>query len=117
MASAPKQFLISLALLLAVWPASAKPLDARDASRHVGETAKVRGRATLTFMPSGEVYIDLDSRGDNAPLTGYISRWNRSKFQNLSSLDGKLVELSGRIGTFRFHPEIFLQAPDQLRTR
>jgi hypothetical protein len=68
-------------------------------------------------MPSGEVYIDLDGRGDNAPFTGYISRWNRSKFQNLSSLDGKLVELSGRIGTFRFHPEIFLQDPDQLRTR
>ena len=117
MANAPKQILISLALLLAAWPASAEPLAGKDASRHVGETAQIRGRATLTFMPSGEVYIDLDGRGDNAPLTGYISRWNRSKFQNLSSLDGKLVELSGRIGTFRFQPEIFLQDPVQLRTR
>jgi len=117
MTNAPKQVLLSLALLLAAWPASAEPLAARDAFRHVGETAQVRGRATLTFMPSGEVYIDLDGRGDNGPITGYISRWNRSKFQNLSSLDGKMIELSGQIGTFRFQPEIFLQDPAQLKVR
>ena len=117
MTNAPKQALLSLALLLAAWPASAEPLTARDAFRHVGETAQVRGRATLTFMPSGEVYIDLDGQGEHAPLTGYISRWNRAKFQDLSALNGRMVELSGQIDTFRSQPEIFLQDPAQLRFR
>ena len=117
MANAPKQLLISLALLLAFWPASAKPLDARDASRHVGETAQVRGRATLTFMPSGEVYIDLDGRGDSAPFEGYISRQNRGRFGDLATLDGKIVEISGQIGSFRHKPEIFLQGPGQIAAK
>ena len=114
MTNAPKQVLLSLALLLAAWPASAEPLTARDAFRHVGETAQVRGRATLTFMPSGEVYIDLDGQGDSAPFEGYISRWNRARFRDLATLNGKMVEISGQIGAFRHQPEIFLQGPGQI---
>lgn len=109
--------LISLALLpasLAVSPALADPIASRDAASHMGETATVKGRAFITVMPSGEVYLDLDGQGDGAPLSAYVSRWNRPRFQNLSNLNGRTVEISGRIGVFRARPEIFLQYPEQL---
>ena len=112
--------LIRLALLcaaLASPSAHADPISSQDAALHIGDTATVRGRAALTFMRSGEVYVDLDGHGDGAPVTGYISRWNRAKFQRLSALQGKVIEMSGRIATFRGQPELFLQTPAQIRTR
>ena len=112
--------LISLVLLsagLSARPALADPIASWDAVGYIGENATVSGRAALTFMPSGEVYIDLDGQGESAPLVGYISRWNRTKFQYLSSLNGKMVEMSGRIATFRGQPEIFLQDPGQITAK
>jgi len=85
--------------------------------RCISETPQPSAAAALTFMRSGEVYIDLDGHGEGAPVTGYISRWNRAKFQRLSALQGKVIEMSGRIATFRGQPELFLQTPAQIRTR
>ena len=112
--------LVSLALLAAALgaaPALADSIPSKDAGRHVGETTTVSGRAALTVMPSGEIYIDLDGQGESAPLAGYVSRWNRGRFQDLSALDGKMVEISGQIATFRDQPQIFLEDPAQIRAK
>jgi hypothetical protein len=107
--------LIGLALLvMAFSPASAADVDAADAARHIGQTVTVTGRAHLTRMLSGEVYIDLNGRGENAPITGYVSRWNRRNFHNLTALDDKLVEITGQIAVFREQPEIFLRDATQI---
>ena len=109
--------LIALALL-AAWssPASAA-IPSKDAVRHIGQTVTVSGRATLTVMPSGEVYIDLDGQGENAPLAGYVSRWNRNNFQNLRAFNGKVIQIRGQIATFRDQPQIFLRDPSQIRVK
>ena len=106
--------LIFLPALLLVSPALAEPIASRDAAGYVGETAAIKGRASIDFMPSGEIYVDLDGQGDGAPISGYISRWNRGNFQDISALQGKVVTISGRIAIFRDRPEIFLQDPRQL---
>ena len=112
--------LMRLALLpasCAAWPALADPIPSAEASRHVGQVATISGQAFLTFMPSGEVYIDLDGQGENSALAGYVSRWNRINFQDLSALNGKKVELSGRIAIFRGQAEIFLRDAGQIKAK
>ena len=109
--------LVLLSALPAASPALADPIASRDAASHIGEIATVKGRVSVTVMPSGEVYLDLDGQGDNAPLSAYVSRWNRPRFGNLSGLAGRTVEISGRIGAFRARPEIFLQDPGQIIAR
>jgi hypothetical protein len=112
--------LIRLALpaaALAVLPVHAGSLPSREAFWHIGQTATVSGRAFLTFMPSGEVYVDLDGQGEHAPLEGYISRWNRIRFGDVSALNGKTIEISGEIETFRAQPEIFLTDPRQISVK
>jgi DNA/RNA endonuclease YhcR with UshA esterase domain len=106
--------LLFLPALLLSSPAIADPIASRDAAGHVGETATVKGRVSLDRMPSGEIYVDLDGQGENAPISGYISRWNRGNFQYLSGLEGKVVTISGRIAIFRDRPEIFLTDPSQI---
>ena len=109
--------LIFLPAVLLASPALAEPVASRDAAAHIGETVAVKGRASLAPMPSGEIYVDLDGQGDNAPISGYISRWNRGNFQYISNLDGKVVTISGRIAIFRGRPEIFLSDPAQIAAR
>jgi hypothetical protein len=63
---------------------------------------------------SGEIYLDLAGRGDGAPVSAYVSRWNAARFPDLDGLDGKIVAVSGAIGSFRYRPEIFLTDPGQI---
>jgi hypothetical protein len=106
-----------LLLVFAAVPASAGRIRAWDADAHVGETATVEGRLHVDRMASGEIYLDLDGASDGAPLSGYISRWNANRFPGLAALDGKLVDITGEITTFRYRPEIFITDPGQIAAR
>ena len=65
-------------------------------------------------MPSGEIYLDFDGSGDRSPLSAYVSRWNAARFRSIVDLDGKVVAITGEIGSFRYRPEIFLTDPSQI---
>jgi hypothetical protein len=72
------------------------------------------GRANIQRMTSGEIYLDLGGASDGAPVTAYVSRWNAGQFFDIGRLDGKLVAVSGDIGSFRYRPEIFVTDPGQI---
>jgi hypothetical protein len=92
----------------------AETIPAQDAPDHWGETATVVGRASVQKMGSGEIYLDLEGRGDGAPVSAYVSRWNAGLFWDAANLDGKLVAISGDISGYRGRPEIFLTDPRQI---
>ena len=71
-------------------------------------------RSSVQTMPSGEVYLDLQGRGDGAPISAYVSRWNAGGFPGIANLDGKMVAVTGEIGDFRYRPEIFLTNASQI---
>jgi hypothetical protein len=100
----------SLALILAQNVA----LKADQARAHIGETATVEGRVSVSKTPAGEVYLDI---GDGAPVSAYVSRWNSAKFQDLDKLNGQTVQVTGQISTFRGKPEIFLTDPTQIAVK
>jgi hypothetical protein len=90
------------------------PLPADQAKAHIGEVATVQGRASMSRTAAGEIYLDIGGSGDGAPVSAYISRQNAGKFLDAAKLDGKDVQITGRISTFRGRPEIFLTDPNQL---
>jgi hypothetical protein len=104
------------ALLFLPGPALALTIEARDAPDHYGQSVTVVGRASVQRMPSGEIYLDLEGKGDEAPISCYVSRWNAAQFGNIDRLNGKLVAVRGEIGSFRKRPEIFLTAFSQIAT-
>jgi hypothetical protein len=65
-------------------------------------------------MASGEIYLDLEGRGDGAPVSAYVSRWNAGLFLDAANLDGKVIAISGDISGYRGRPEIFLTDPGQI---
>jgi len=92
-------------------------LKADQAQAHIGQTATVEGKVSVNRTPSGETYLDIGGNGASAPFSGYVSRWNRGKFQDVDKLDGKTVQITGRISTFRDKPEIFLTDPGQIAVK
>jgi hypothetical protein len=108
----------ALFVLALAWPAIpqafAETIPAEEAPFYYGQTATVVGRASIQKMPSGEVYLDLEGRGDGAPVSAYVSRWNAGRFPDIATLDGKLVAVTGEIDSFRYRPEIFLTSAGQI---
>ena len=110
-----KKMLLAAVLLLPLSDAAlAETIPAQEAANHWGETATVVGRASVHKMGSGEIYLDLEGRGDDAPVSAYVSRWNAGPFWDAANLDGKLVAIRGEISFFRGRPEIFLTDPGQI---
>jgi len=106
-------FSASLALILAQNAA----LKADQARAHIGKTATVEGRASVSKTPAGEIYLDIGGNGASAPFSAYISRANSAEFQDLDKLDGQIVQVTGQIATFRGKPEIFLTDPAQIAVK
>jgi RecJ-like exonuclease len=92
-------------------------LKADQAAAHVGETATVEGRVSVSKTAGGETYLDIGGTGSSAPFSAYVSRWNRNAFPDVDKLDGKNVQVTGRISTFRDRPEIFLTNPGQIAVK
>ena len=104
----------ALLLLPLSGPAFAEIIPARDAPAYFGRSVTVMGRAHVQTMASGEIFLDLEGKGDGAPISAYVSRWNAGHFWDIGRLDGKLVAVRGEIGIFRYRPEIFLTDPGQI---
>jgi hypothetical protein len=103
-----------MTLALLVMLADTGALTAEQAQAHIGEIATVEGRVHVNRTPGGETYLDIGLNGPGAPFSAYVSRWNRVKFQDVDRLDGKIVQITGEISTFRDKPEIFLTDPGQI---
>ena len=100
--------------LSASGPALAETIPAQDAPAYFGRSVTVVGQAHVQTMASGEIYLDLEGKGDGAPISAYVSRRNAGRFWDIGRLDGKQVTVRGEIGSFRYRPEIFLTDPGQI---
>jgi hypothetical protein len=109
-----KKALLAVLLFPLSCPAVAGTIPAKDASAYSGQSVTVVGRASVDRMPSGEIYLDLEGKGDGAPISCYVSRLNAGSFSDIARFDGKLVAVSGEIGSFRSRPEIFLTVRSQI---
>lgn len=111
--------MIKMLLAAVLFPAMTAPawcetIPAKDAPDYYGQSVTVVGRASVQRMGSGEIYLDLGGKGDGAPVTAYVSGWNAGQFFDIGRLDGKMVAVSGDIGSFRYRPEIFVTDPGQI---
>jgi hypothetical protein len=104
-----------LAVLLSLsGPAWAQTIPVGDAPAYYGRSVTVLGHARVQRMASGEIYLDMEGKGDGAPVSAYVSRWNAAAFFDIDRFEGKRVALRGKFGSFRYRPEIFLTDPGQI---
>lgn len=114
---------LALALLFAATAAPAlaqtptiAPAAAKD---HVGEEVTVEGVVgEVHHTASGRAtFIDIGGRYPSNPFAAVIFESDAAKFTNVDALDGKTVDVTGRVRLYRGAPEIILNDPGQIKTK
>ncbi len=96
-------------------PTSAGTIDYTDASKHIGETASVRGTLIDAHTASsGTVFLDFCKSYKSCPFSAVIFASDVQKFGDLSSYAGTSVTITGTITSYQGTAEIVLSDPSQL---
>src|ERR1700693_1600741 len=106
-----RALVFALGLALAAASAHAETIIAAGGpSEHVRETVTVEGTvsAVHTESHSGVTFIDMDGRYPDQAFTGVIFKDDAGKFQNVESLTGKVVDITGRVHDYKGRPETVL---------
>jgi micrococcal nuclease len=115
-----RALVFALGLALAAASAHAETIiAAADAAKHVGETVTVEGSvsAVHTDSRSGVTFIDVGGHFPDQAFTGVIFKGDVSKFPNVESLTGKVVDMTGPVHAFKGKPETILNDPAQIKTK
>lgn len=94
---------------------NARRITAAEAKAHVGQSVIVTGRVMQVSAREKTVYLNLDKTYPLAPFTAVIFARAMNQFTNLQALEGKRVEISGKVIQFQDRPEIVLADKRQLR--
>src|SRR5258706_359798 len=108
---------ICIALLLTATPVLAEVYLAAAAGNHKGETATVRGVASVYVSKSGVTFIDLDGHGRDAPFTGVIFKDKASAVRDVQSYNGKYIGITGTIKDYQGKPDIIINDASQIHER
>ena len=118
---------VAFAVLTILWLASTaaiaqeaksegpKKISAAEAINHYQETVIVTGKVAQVTIREKLVYLNLDKKHPDTPLTGVIFARATNQFGDLKKLEGKQVEIKGRVDEYRDQPQIVLNSTNQLK--
>lgn len=108
-------FLASAAPVLAQTPTIA-PAAAKD---HVGQQVTVEGVVSeVHHAASGRAtFIDIGGRYPQRAFAAVIFESDAGKFPNVDALNGKTVDVTGRIQLYRGAAEIIVNDPGQIKVK
>jgi hypothetical protein len=116
-----KALVLALGLALAAAPALAETIAPADAQAHVGQTLTVEGTVdeVHTDSRSGVTFLNLGGQFPRQAFTGVIFADDLSRFLDVSSLVGKVVDITGPVQDYKKSGriEIILHDPTQLRVK
>ncbi len=88
------------------------PSQAKD---HIGKTVIVSGKVDqVTHSSTGTWFINMGGKYPDNAFTAVVFKSDADKFTNLKDLEGKTIEVKGKIKEYRGTPEIILNDPDQM---
>ncbi|HEY8950371.1 MAG TPA: hypothetical protein VIM56_15910 [Rhizomicrobium sp.] len=94
-------------------------IAAEDAADHNGSFATVQGlvRGVHTARNGKATFIDLDGVYPDNPFTAVIFEDDMAKVGDVSELQGRTVDITGKIKLYRNKPEIVVSSRKQIVAR
>jgi DNA/RNA endonuclease YhcR with UshA esterase domain len=92
--------------------ATISPLEATD---YMGKYVTVKGTVVDIYKSDKVAYLNFVEKYPNNPFTGVIFANKFEEFGNVNKYEGKLVEISGRVSTFRGKPQMILDKLSQIK--
>ena len=98
-------------------PSTSEPcVDFSEAGSSVGRPGCIKGRVLKVYTSRADnTFLDFCQDYRSCPFTAVIFSADRSKFEDLSALSGRMVEIRGPVTSYRNRPEIVIHDPDQIR--
>lgn len=113
-----KALILAFGIVLTAMPASAETIQPADAKKHIGQTLTVEGTVSnVHTTSSGMTFIDMGGRYPDNVFTAVIFSDDSDKFPDVDSLDGKTVDITGRVRLYKEKPEIILNSADQIKVK
>ena len=91
------------------------PISATDAKKFVGTNAVVVGQVAEVNQTEKVIRLNFGQKFPQQDFTAVVFAKNFGAFTNLATLEGKTVELSGKVEEYRGHPQMILHTKGQLR--
>ncbi len=92
-----------------------KRISAAEAEKHYQETVIVTGKVAQVTIRPNLVYVNLDKKYPETPMYCVVFARATNQFGNLKQLEGKQVEIKGRIEEYRDKAQIILNSSNQLK--
>jgi len=90
-------------------------VDFHEAGQHTGETVCISGRVLRVYTSRSEsAFLDFCPNYRDCPFSSVIFASDRTKFGDLNALNGREVEIQGRISVYNGRPEIVIHDPGQV---
>jgi DNA/RNA endonuclease YhcR with UshA esterase domain len=92
-----------------------KRISAAEAEKHYQETVIVTGKVAQVSIRPKLVYINLDKKYPETPMYCVIFARATNQFGDLKKLEGKQVEIKGKIEEYQDKAQIILNSTNQLK--
>jgi len=92
-----------------------KRISAAEAEKHYDETAIVTGKVAQVSIRPKLVYVNLDKKYPESPMSCVVFARATNQFGDLKKLEGKQVEVKGKIEEYQSKPQIILNSSNQLK--
>jgi DNA/RNA endonuclease YhcR with UshA esterase domain len=106
-----------LALMAA--PALAETIAPDKASDHVGQIVTIEGTVgdVHTIASARVTFIDIGGQYPNNAFTAVILAVDAGKFPNVDALNGKIIDITGKVQLYKGKPEMLLNDAAQLKAK
>jgi len=111
---------ISVVILLIAYPFitnfinSIGTISYNDATSHIGQSVKVKGKIVSTSYRDGTDFLDFCADYTHCPLALVVLHGNVSKFGDISKYSGNDVIVTGTVSSYQGRAEIILTDSSQI---
>jgi DNA/RNA endonuclease YhcR with UshA esterase domain len=95
-------------------PTSVKRISAVEAEKHYDETVIVTGKVAQVSIRPKLTYINLDKKYPQTPMYCVVFARATNQFGDLKKLEGKDIEVKGKIEEYQSKAQIILNSSNQL---
>jgi exonuclease VII large subunit len=113
-----RALVLALGFAVIAVSARAQTVQPADAKAHVGQTVTIEGAVSNVHkVPSGVTFIDMGGQFPDNVFTAVILAKDAGKFPDVSALNGKTVDITGRVQLYNGKPEILLTDAAQIKAK
>lgn len=90
-------------------------ISAGEAKERIGAQAVVKGKIVEVNVGERVTRLNFEQAYPKSPFTAVIFPRNMNQFPEIEKLNGKTVQVSGKITAYHEHPEIVLTSSNQVK--